>query len=76
MVLQSSFSTFHALGKELLTVSDSLTLVSVIIPQRAKSYLKKELSKLGINCYSVFGDLVNLPKKIKFDYDLIAKKNN
>lgn len=69
MVLQSSFFTFHAPGTEILTVKENPSLKSAIIPQNIKMNLKKDLASLGINHYSIYGDLSNLSKKIRFDYD-------
>lgn len=69
MVSQSSYFTFHAPNNPLLTIADNPTLESIKIPASAKKKMRKELSYLGINHFSIYGDLNNLSKKLRFDYD-------
>jgi hypothetical protein len=74
---QQSFFTFHvpdASGKEIstkkaaLTKSDNPTLKSIIVPKEKKKDIKKVIELLGINAFTVYGDLNNLSKSLVAAY--------
>jgi hypothetical protein len=63
--LQRSCFTFHVPGRHVLTKRENKSLFSFFIPRAAKERIKKELFLLGIDDFSIYGDLENLCRRLK-----------
>jgi FRG domain len=66
--LQRSCFTFHVPERKELTLNDNKTLVSYKIPSKSKKLILEELSTLGIDHFSIYGDLEGLAKRLKSAY--------
>ncbi|MES1222440.1 MAG: FRG domain-containing protein [Bacteroidota bacterium] len=75
ITLQRSCFTFHvpATGKNILDEKSNNTLIRFRIPKEKKPSLNDELLLLGIDHFSVFGDLEGLSKSIKSHYKIPLK---
>jgi hypothetical protein len=68
--LQRSCFTFHVPHRSVLTKSENKSLRMLLIPKDAKEQIKKELFLLGIDEFTVFGDLESLSSRLKTAYKL------
>jgi hypothetical protein len=68
MSLQRSCFTLHIPDRHALTKAENGALRSFLIPGDAKEYIEKELFLLGIDDFSVYGDLESLSKRLKVAY--------
>lgn len=66
--LQRSCFTFHVPKRHVLTKEENKSLLSFFIPRAAKAHIKKELFLLGIDDFSVYGDLESLSRRLKAAY--------
>jgi hypothetical protein len=62
--LQRSCFTFHAPNRHALETADNPTLVSIKVQSDKKSSILRELSLLGVDHFSVYGDLENLAQHL------------
>lgn len=69
LVLQKSCFTFHVPGKDTLTTAHNSTVKKYLIPKSAKPGIKKELSLLGINDFTTYGDMESLAKTLIANHD-------
>jgi len=60
--------TFHPPGFPELTNSDNDTLKKYLIPAGSKLKLRKELALLGVDEFTIFGDLDHLVERLKRAY--------
>jgi hypothetical protein len=70
VILQKGCFTFHPPGKPTLTRNVTNSLRSFQIPKGSKSEIKKELFVLGIDEFTIYGDLDGLAVRLKFAYDV------
>jgi FRG domain len=70
MSLQRSCFTLHVPKRHVLTKEENKSLLSFCIPKDDKEHMKKELSLLGIDAFSVYGDLENLSRRLKTVYGI------
>jgi hypothetical protein len=68
VMLQRACFTFHPPGKQALTPLDANPLLSYLIPKSSKLGLQKELFMLGIDAFTIYGDLDSLAARLKFAY--------
>lgn len=68
MGLQKSCFTFQGGKISELTQKENPTLEDCIIPSANKLQISNELSLLGIDAFTIYGDLENLAKKLKQSY--------
>jgi len=68
IVLQKGCFTFHVPGRDCLTKSINSSLRCFRIPKDSKPVIQKELFLLGIDIFSVYGDLESLSERLKFAY--------
>jgi hypothetical protein len=68
--LQRSCFTFHVEGKEILTTAYNDSLKVYQIPKASKPAIRQELTHLGIDYFSVFGDLPSLSRTLQEQYNL------
>jgi hypothetical protein len=68
VILQRGCFTFHVQGRESLTKAENNSLLSFFIPKKSKPNIKKELFLLGIDAFSIYGDLESLSERLKFAY--------
>jgi hypothetical protein len=68
ITLQRGCFTFHVPDHGELTEKENDTLMSYIIPQAAKADIQTELGLLGIDDFSIFGDLDHLSERLKQAY--------
>lgn len=73
IILQKSCFTFHVPGKDILTLEHNSSLRKYIIPKDKKSGIRRELSLLGINDFTTYGDMEALARTLILNHD---KKNN
>jgi hypothetical protein len=66
--LQKGCFTFHGFGRKSLSRAENNTLHSFLIPRKAKADIKAELFLLGIDAFSVYGDLESLAERLRFAY--------
>ncbi len=66
--LQRGCFTFHVQGREKLTNAENNSLRSFFIPKNSKPDIEKELFLLGIDAFSIYGDLESLSERLKFAY--------
>jgi hypothetical protein len=66
--LQRSCFTFHVPNRHALEIADNPTLVSIKVQGDKKSRILRELSLLGIDHFSVYGDLENLAQHLTEAY--------
>lgn len=65
IVLQRSCFTFHVPGREELTPAHNKSLKKYTIPSGAKNTLLHELILLGVDEFSIYGDLGHLASRLK-----------
>ena len=65
VALQRSCFTFHVPKRHALTKAENKTLRSFRIPAAAKEDVKNELFLLGIDDFSIYGDLESLSRRLK-----------
>jgi hypothetical protein len=70
MALQRSSFTFHVPDRPVLTKVENRTLVSLLIPHEAKGDLINDLFRLGIDEFSIFGDLESLSRRLRDAYNI------
>jgi len=68
VILQKGCFTFHPPGKGVLTQKESDSLLSFVVPKGSKKNLRDELFLLGIDPFSIYGDLDSLAARLKFAY--------
>ena len=66
--LQQSSFTFHGSACPILTPEANKTLSYMIVPSGHKETIKKQLLLLGVNDFSIFGDLDSLARRLKASY--------
>ncbi len=71
IVLQKSCFTFHVPEKDTLTDKENSTLKKYIIPQTSKKEIKNQLSLLGINDFTTYGDMESLARTLKRNHDTL-----
>jgi hypothetical protein len=62
---QRGCSTFHPPDAPLVTLSSNKSLAVHTIPAAAKKSLRKELELLGIDEFTIYGDLDHLAERLK-----------
>jgi hypothetical protein len=62
---QQAYFTFHVPKRPTLTRAENSTLTSVVVPANAKLHIEDELSLLGMNDFTAFGDLDRLADWLK-----------
>jgi type I restriction enzyme M protein len=65
VMLQKSFFTFHVPDHGALTKVENNTLLAFEIPAGKKPDLRHELFLLGVDEFSIYGDLESLSKRLK-----------
>jgi hypothetical protein len=70
--LQRSCFTFHVPHREQLTSNENASLVYFSVPAKSKADTLKELTLLGIDHFSLYGDLASLAVKLKAAHGVIA----
>jgi hypothetical protein len=65
MGLQRSCFTFHVPNRPRLTLEENRSLLCFRIPSEAKEDIKKDLLLLGVDEFSIYGDLENLAHRLK-----------
>jgi hypothetical protein len=71
ITLQRGCFTFHVPTRRVLTVNENRTLSSYIIPSAAKPQIRKELATLGIDDFSIYGDMEHLSNRLKAAYAIV-----
>ena len=69
IILQKACFTFHVPGKEILTTEHNSTLNKYIIPKDKKEGIRTELSLLGINDFTTYGDMESLARTLILNHD-------
>lgn len=67
--LQKSCFTFHVPQKHVLTEKENSTLKKYIIPAASKKEIRKQLSLLGINDFTTYGDMESLARTLRANHD-------
>ena len=70
ITLQRGCFTFHVPNRGVLTDNENDSLTSYLIPHGAKSDIRKELALLGIDDFSIYGDLEHLSDRLKDAYGI------
>jgi hypothetical protein len=70
ITLQRGCFTFHVPNGGVLSNNHNPTLASYLIPRGKKSDIKKELAILGIDDFSIYGDLEHLSNRLKEAYGI------
>jgi FRG domain len=65
VTFQHSCFTFHVPTTATLTNAENPSLWSFTIPAAAKAKIRSQLKLLGVDQFSIFGDLENLAKRLK-----------
>ena len=73
LVLQRGCFTFHVPRRSELTPKENDSLRCLVIPHAAKGTIRQELSDLGVDDFSIYGDLENLARSLKQSYGVTAK---
>jgi hypothetical protein len=73
VILQRGCFTFHVPRRKNLTKAENSSLHSFFIPKDSKPGIKNELFLLGIDDFSIYGDLESLSKRLKFAYKVKGK---
>ena len=68
--LQRGCFTFHVPDRKELTKAENNSLLSFFIPKNSKPDIKKELFLMGIDVFSIYGDLESLSERLKFAYNV------
>ena len=66
--LQRSCFTFHVPTRPVLTSNENDTLQKFTIPRNSKQAIRMELARLGVDSFSIYGDLESLAGKLKYSY--------
>jgi hypothetical protein len=72
VVLQKGCFTFHPPGNGVLNEMHTDSLLPFIVPKGSKKNLKNELFLLGIDPFSIYGDLESLAARLKFAYRVLS----
>jgi hypothetical protein len=67
---QQSCFTFHVPNKAVITEHENPTLKSFKIPMGEKPTIRRELSRLGIDEFRIYGNLENLAKRLKAAHNI------
>ena len=71
IIQQRGVFTFHGPGHEVVTEADNRTLTAHCIPAGdTKARIEKELRLLGINEFSIYGDLPSLATRLKVAHNI------
>jgi hypothetical protein len=70
ITLQRGCFTFHVPKRLALTKVENSTLTSYVIPSDAKREIREQLALLGIDDFSIFGDLEHLSTSLKAAYGM------
>jgi hypothetical protein len=70
ITLQRGCFTFHVPQRQALTLAENRTLQSFRIPCEKKREIAKDLAILGIDDFSIFGDLEHLSNRLKAAYGI------
>lgn len=65
VVLQRSYFTFHVPSHPRLTTAENKSLRTFVVPSGAKPDLMEELLLLGIDDFSIYGDLESLSRRLR-----------
>jgi hypothetical protein len=65
IIRQLGYFTFHVPKRPALTVAENKTLKRYKVPAAAKAKLKSQLALLGVNHFTVYGDLDHLAEWLK-----------
>src|SRR5262249_33281388 len=68
ITLQRGCFTFHVPKRRILTTNENPTLKCYIVPKDKKPEIARELAILGIDDFSIFGDLEHLSTSLKAAY--------
>jgi hypothetical protein len=70
ITLQRGCFTFHVPKRRVLTKNENPTLKCYLVPKEKKSKIARELAILGIDDFSIYGDLEHLSTSLKAAYKL------
>lgn len=70
MIQQRGVFTFHVTGCPVLETTHNRTLTAYQIPETAKKAIERELRLLGVNEFSIYGDLASLAQRLKAAHDV------
>ena len=70
MQLQRAGFTFHVPNQRELTREMNKTLKKFLIPRDAKEHLRNQLPSLGVDDFSVYGDLDSLARQLKASHGI------
>jgi hypothetical protein len=70
ITLQRGCFTFHVPNGGVFSAVHNPTLASYLIPKKKKPDIKKELAILGIDDFSIYGDLEHLSSRLKEAYGI------
>jgi hypothetical protein len=70
ITLQRGCFTFHVPGRNELTAKENPSLASYLIPKEAKREISIELALLGIDDFSIYGDMEHLSSRLKAAYSI------
>lgn len=70
MRLQQSCFTFHVPKRPTLTRELSSTLRVYLVPKDGKMTIAKELALVGINDFTLYGDLEGLSRRLRAAYGI------
>ena len=70
VALQRSCFTFHVPEHPALTKAENQTLKSFVLPKKSKESLVEELFLLGIDAFSIYGDLEGLSRRLKYAHKI------
>jgi hypothetical protein len=76
ITLQRGCFTLHPPSKKILTVNENSTLKTYVIPMEKKQKIARQLAILGIDDFSVFGDLEHLSTSLKAAYGIDAPRRS
>jgi hypothetical protein len=68
ITLQRSCFTFHIPTRTYVTTAENSTLCTWLIPRAAKLNLRNELALLGIDDFTIYGDMVHLASRLTAAY--------
>ena len=70
IMLQKSCFTFHVPERDILKKEHNKTLQKYLIPKEKKSAIKSQLSLLGINDFTTYGDMESLSSTLRTNYNI------
>jgi len=70
--IQRSCFTFHVPQRSVLTKEANRTLQCLRVPKDKKASLREELFRLGVDQFTVYGDLESLARRLKLAYGVRA----